>query len=89
MLCSIKFIQNLQDMIMARTNAKKYLNVKYADRELAKRLGARWDPSVQRWYCPLGAPLAKIFKWRAETPQAAKPKGYTAHNENFELPLAG
>ena len=50
MLCSNKFIQNLQDMIMAQTNAKKYLNVKYADRELAKRLGARWDPSVQRWY---------------------------------------
>ena len=55
---------------MART-AKKFLNVKYTDRELAKRLGAKWDPSVQRWYCPAGSPLATIFKWRAE---AAEPK---------------
>jgi len=46
---------------MPRKITKKYLDVKYADRELAKRLGARWDPSVQRWYCPVNAPLATIF----------------------------
>ena len=46
--------------------AKRYLDVSYEDRELAKRLGAKWDPSVRRWYCPAGSPLAKIFKWRAE-----------------------
>ncbi|MEP1230620.1 MAG: DUF5710 domain-containing protein [Litorimonas sp.] len=45
---------------------KRYLDVSYDDRELAKRLGAKWDPSVRRWYCPAGSPLAKIFKWRAE-----------------------
>jgi len=71
---------------MARTSAKKYLNVKYADRELAKRLGARWDPSVQRWYCPVGAPLATIFKWRGQSTETAA--RYPAQNENFELPLA-
>lgn len=74
---------------MARTTAKKYLNVKYADRELAKRLGARWDPSVQRWYCPVGAPLATIFKWRSEVSEASPHRRRTAQNENFELPLAG
>jgi len=72
---------------MARMAAKKYLNVKYRDRELAKRLGARWDPSVQRWYCPVGAPLATIFKWRGETAETSSPR--PAQNENFELPLAG
>jgi len=46
--------------------AKRYLDVNYDDRELAKRLGAKWDPSVRRWYCPAGSPLAKLFKWRAE-----------------------
>jgi len=69
---------------------KKYLNVRYADRELAKRLGARWDPSVQKWYCLPGGPLATIFKWRAE--MAVPPKAATiqaAQNENFELDLAG
>lgn len=73
---------------MARKTAKKYLNVKYADRELAKRLGARWDPSVQRWYCPVGAPLATIFKWRGETAEMTSAAQYPAQNENFELPLA-
>lgn len=73
----------------SRTPAKKFLNVKYADRELAKRLGARWDPSVQRWYCPVGSPLAVIFKWRAEALDIKTPKQHPAHNENFELPLAG
>lgn len=67
--------------------AKKYLDVKYTDRELAKRLGARWDPSVQRWYCPAGSPLAKIFKWRAEADSKANVK-HVAHNENFEFDLA-
>ena len=81
---------------MARPSAKKYLNVKYNDRELAKRLGARWDPAVQRWYCPAGAPLETIFRWRAEAKRAAaaqnakpvsSPRPRAALNENFELPL--
>ncbi|WP_409432707.1 DUF5710 domain-containing protein [Litorimonas sp. RW-G-Af-16] len=44
--------------------AKKYINVSYQDRDLAKKLGAKWDPSVRRWYCPSGSNLAKIFSWR-------------------------
>lgn len=43
---------------------KKYLDVAYKDRDLAKRLGARWDPNVKRWYCPAGSDLARIFTWR-------------------------
>ncbi len=74
---------------MSRRPAKKFLNVKYADRELAKRLGARWDPSVQRWYCPVGSPLATIFKWRGEAADVKSPQQHPAQNENFELPLAG
>lgn len=31
---------------------------------MAKRLGARWDPSVKRWYCPPGSALAKVYSWR-------------------------
>ena len=73
---------------MARKTAKKYLDVKYTDRELAKRLGARWDPSVQRWYCPVGAPLATIIEWLGETSEPAHSARYPALHENFELPLA-
>ena len=43
---------------------KRYINVAYKDREMAKRLGARWDPSVKRWYCPPGSALAKVYSWR-------------------------
>ncbi len=44
--------------------AKRYINVAYKDRDMAKRLGARWDASVKRWYCPPGSPLAKVYSWR-------------------------
>ncbi len=78
--------------------AKRYLSVSYKDRDLAKRLGARWDPSVKRWYCPAGSPLAMIFAWRKEahskegnvSSSQAIAVSHTdiAHNQNFELPLA-
>lgn len=69
--------------------AKQYLNVSYEDRDLAKRLGARWDPSVRKWYCTKGSALAKIFVWRA-APKAATAASapHIAHNQNFELQLA-
>jgi len=70
--------------------AKHYLNVAYKDRDLAKRLGAKWDPSVRRWYCPAGSPLAKIFTWRkasntvkADVAQASVMS--VAINENFDM----
>lgn len=43
---------------------KRYINVAYKDREMAKRLGARWDASVKRWYCPADSALAKVYSWR-------------------------
>jgi len=73
-----------------RTVTKHYLNVAYKDRDLAKRLGAKWDPSVRRWYCPSGSPLSKIFSWRKasntvnaelETSRQAS----VAMNENFDM----
>ncbi len=69
---------------------KKYLNVGYDDRDLAKRLGARWDPSVKRWYCLPGSPLAKIFTWRGEVKAGSQNVGLapTPRGHNFELPLA-
>jgi len=79
-----------------RSMTKHYLNVAYKDRDLAKRLGAKWDPSVRRWYCPAGSPLAKIFSWRkasntvnAEVAAAATIPSVVI-NENFDMfDLAG
>jgi len=70
---------------------KQYLDVSYEDRDLAKRLGARWDPSVRKWYCTKGSALAKVFAWRAAPKSAAYKSGaqaHVAHNQNFELQLA-
>ena len=78
-----------------RATTKHYLNVAYKDRDLAKRLGAKWDPSVRRWYCPAGSPLSKIFSWRKASntvnseveaaSQAASVMASVAMNENFDM----
>jgi len=49
--------------------AKQYLNVDYKDKDLVKRLGGRWDPTVKKWYCPQGSELARIYSWRAPRTQ--------------------
>jgi len=67
---------------------KKYLNVGYKDRDLVKRLGGRWDPSVKQWYCPEGSTLELIFRWRkpaAGTKMAPPPVAHTP--EPFQLRL--
>lgn len=34
---------------------KQYLNVPYAEREEAKKKGAKWDPVAKKWYMPVFA----------------------------------
>jgi len=80
---------------MATRSTKHYLNVAYKDRDLAKRLGAKWDPSVRRWYCPSGSPLSKIFSWRkasntvnaevSASDGASNLIPSVAMNENFDM----
>ena len=43
---------------------KRYLNVQFEHKELAKRHGARWDANVKRWYYPRGSRLELIYSWR-------------------------
>lgn len=79
----------------SKSTTKHYLNVAYKDRDLAKRLGAKWDPSVRRWYCPAGSPLSKIFSWRkaantvnaevAAASEASNVIASVAMNENFDM----
>ena len=48
----------------------QFLDVPYADKDGAKALGARWNPTRKRWYVPDGVALDACEKWL--------PKGGTA-----------
>ncbi len=52
--------------------AKQYLNVDYQDKDLVKRLGGRWDPTVKKWYVVRGSELSKILSWRAPRTQVVE-----------------
>lgn len=39
-----------------------YLNVPYAERELAKKHGAKWNPDKKQWYLPAGVEMADEIK---------------------------
>ena len=67
---------------------KTYIDVAYKDRDLAKRLGARWDASAKRWYCPSGSTLALIYKWRrAPTPAELAPAEAASVNTRIDRDL--
>ena len=44
---------------------KTYLEVPYADKDQAKAIGARFDMSRKKWYCPDGIDLMLFRKWLA------------------------
>ena len=46
--------------------SKNYLNVPYAEKDVAKALGARWDASAKKWYAPNTLDLACFAKWRID-----------------------
>lgn len=48
---------------------RTYLYVPFADKNEAKKLGARWDPEGRAWYVPPGVPIAPFKRWfRAPLP---------------------
>lgn len=44
-------------------NAKRYLEVPFAEKDEAKALGARWDPARKKWYIPAGVAIAPFAPW--------------------------
>lgn len=39
------------------------LNVPFAEKDDAKRLGAKWNPDLKKWYVPLKKDYHKFKKW--------------------------
>jgi hypothetical protein len=48
-----------------------FLTVPYAEKDEAKALGARWNPTKRRWYVPDGVATAPFAKWAAQGLEAA------------------
>jgi len=57
------------DLPKTRFNGDVYLDVPFADKDAAKRLGAKWDPRYKRWYAPKDK-LQRFNKW---IPQNVEP----------------
>jgi len=38
------------------------LNLAYNDKDMAKHLGARWNPSIKRWWAPKGSLVAEVLR---------------------------
>jgi len=51
------------------------LNVPYAEKDEAKALGARWNPTKRRWYVPDGVDTAAFAKWAGQGGEAAAASG--------------
>lgn len=53
-----------------RASEPTFLHVPYAEKNLARAAGAKWDAKVKLWYAPEGVDLTKLQAWRtAKTPQ--------------------
>jgi hypothetical protein len=43
-----------------------FLNVPYAEKDQARELGARWNPTRKRWYVPDGVATEAFARWIAK-----------------------
>ncbi len=46
--------------------AAHYLNVPFAEKDNAKKLGAKWDATKRKWYVPYGLDANLFSQWRAD-----------------------
>lgn len=49
----------------APAKAQVVLNVPFAEKDEAKRLGARWDATRKKWYVPNGVDAEPFSRWTA------------------------
>jgi hypothetical protein len=50
------------------SGGRVWLDVPYAEKDQAKQLGARWDPSARRWYAGPAATAELLTRWVAAPP---------------------
>jgi hypothetical protein len=42
------------------------LQVPFAEKERVKKLGARWDPDIKRWFVPKGVDIEPFSEWLSD-----------------------
>ena len=69
-----------------------YLNVPFEEKEEAKKLGAKWDPSRKLWYIPKDMVFERsidvrqlLHSWYEEPPVKAEPLKIPTNASNFLL----
>ena len=64
--------------------------VPYAEKEQAKALGAKWDPSAKSWYDPGPEINAQLDKWLKDpsTPMIVAPVLKVAERKYLKVPYA-
>jgi hypothetical protein len=51
------------DLRRSDHRAALYLNVPFAEKEKAKKLGAKWDVAKRKWYVPHGSDINVFKQW--------------------------
>lgn len=60
-----------------RESAETLLDCPFAQKDQAKQLGARWNPSLQKWYVPAGQPTAPFARWLPQSSRVPVSSGIT------------
>jgi phage/plasmid primase-like uncharacterized protein len=66
-----------------------YLAVPFTERGEARRLGARWDPDVRRWYAPAAMALSRFMRWSGANAPADPAAAFAAALSDAGLVLDG
>ena len=66
---------------------KIYLHVPYAEKDIAKAHGAKWDGKAKRWYCPEGTDLAPLQQYISPQEQKQQPQQCLDPREEFAQKL--
>jgi len=67
-----------------------FLNVPYAEKDQARELGARWNPTRKRWYVPDGVALEPFARWLDKDGGAASgPTGSASKDARAAKPVTG
>ena len=61
-----------------------FLTVPYAEKDAAKALGARWNPTRKRWYVPDGVATEPFAKWLDGAPGSQAPSAKPGRVDSYQ-----